>query len=134
MVWGIIAIASLRFHAAVEKQQDQLFSEIFAWRAWCFPAPSVWLLICSIFLLVCCIHTGIKPLVCQKINFHAEQPTNRGNRARLDSQLQPFSNTCSRCLSSLRSALLISSLPRARYAGRTRLTFKLSDEHLVKRR
>lgn len=63
IVWTVISISSWRFHEAIKAQGDPLFTEIFAWQAWGYPVPTVWLLINSLLLFICCIYAGLYPLV-----------------------------------------------------------------------
>lgn len=70
IVWIVVSITSLRFHAALKKQKDMLFTEVFAWRCWWWPMPAIWLLAVSILLFICCIYSGLYPLVSpQEIHF-----------------------------------------------------------------
>ncbi|KUJ18772.1 uncharacterized protein LY89DRAFT_774915 [Mollisia scopiformis] len=67
-VWIIISITSFRFRAALKKQKDPLFKEVFAFRTCAWPLPTIWLLTCSVFLLVCCIYSGLYPLGSDKVS------------------------------------------------------------------
>lgn len=68
IVWIVVAVTSLRFHAALKKQQDKLFTEVFAWRCWWWPVPAIWLLAVSILLFICCFYSGLYPLVSPQEN------------------------------------------------------------------
>ncbi|CAG8296771.1 unnamed protein product [Penicillium salamii] len=59
--WIIISFVNWRFHRALEAQNDPLFTEVNAWKSSLWPLAPAWLMINSIFLLVCCIFLGIKP-------------------------------------------------------------------------
>lgn len=62
-MWIIISITNWRFHQALEAQNDPLFTEVYAWRAWKWPVPPVHLMLVSGLLLACCLAISIKPLV-----------------------------------------------------------------------
>ncbi|CAG8180173.1 unnamed protein product [Penicillium salamii] len=59
--WIIISFVNWRFHRALEAQNDPLFTEVYAWKSSLWPLAPAWLMIISIFLLVCCVFLGIKP-------------------------------------------------------------------------
>ncbi|OMP88776.1 putative amino-acid permease, partial [Diplodia seriata] len=63
IVWGVISLTSWRFRAALKAQGDPLFNELYAWRCWAWPFPTVWLFTCTVLLLVCCIYIGLVPIV-----------------------------------------------------------------------
>lgn len=63
MNWIIIAFTSWRFHQALAAQNDQLFSQVYAWKSVAWPTAPVWLMTISILLLACCIGAGIGDLV-----------------------------------------------------------------------
>ncbi|KAJ5129995.1 uncharacterized protein N7515_006034 [Penicillium bovifimosum] len=58
--WIIMSFVNWRFHGALEAQHDPLFTEIYAWRSSCWPLAPAWLTLISVFLLVCCILSGIE--------------------------------------------------------------------------
>ncbi|KAM0428953.1 hypothetical protein ACHAPT_006756 [Fusarium lateritium] len=60
--WIIIAFTNWRFHCALKAQNDKLFSETYAWRSSAWPLGPGWLMTVSVFLLVCCIYSGIDPV------------------------------------------------------------------------
>ncbi|KAF5024686.1 hypothetical protein F66182_3256 [Fusarium sp. NRRL 66182] len=60
--WIIISFTNYRFHAALRAQNDKLFSETYAWRSSAWPLAPAWLMLISLFLLVCCIYLGIDPV------------------------------------------------------------------------
>ncbi|KEF57301.1 uncharacterized protein A1O9_05218 [Exophiala aquamarina CBS 119918] len=62
IVWIVVAVTSLRFHAALKKQNDMLFTEVLAWRCWWWPVPAIWLLAVSTLLFICCLYSGLYPL------------------------------------------------------------------------
>ncbi|CAG8256110.1 unnamed protein product [Penicillium salamii] len=59
--WIIISFVNWRFHRALEAQNDPLFTEVYAWKSSLWPLAPAWLMVISLFLLVCCIFLGIKP-------------------------------------------------------------------------
>lgn len=64
MVWIVICISSYRFRAALKAQDDQYFSEPYAWKMWAYPfTPLYTLTICAL-LLISCIYSGLYSLVC----------------------------------------------------------------------
>ncbi|KAF7558224.1 hypothetical protein G7Z17_g167 [Cylindrodendrum hubeiense] len=62
MNWIIIAFTSWRFHQALVAQNDQLFSQVYAWKSVAWPVAPIWLMSVSILLLACCIGAGIGDL------------------------------------------------------------------------
>lgn len=61
--WIIISFVNWRFHRALKAQNDQLFTEVYAWRSSCWPLAPAWLMLISVFLLVCCVFLGVEPPV-----------------------------------------------------------------------
>jgi amino acid transporter len=61
--WIIIAFTNWRFHCALKAQNDPLFTEIYAWKSSLWPLAPAWLMLISVFLLVCCLVAGIDPIV-----------------------------------------------------------------------
>ncbi|KAF5001027.1 hypothetical protein FGRMN_1312 [Fusarium graminum] len=59
--WIVISFTNWRFHCALKAQNDQLFSETYAWRSNAWPLAPAWLMLISIMLLVCCVYSGIDP-------------------------------------------------------------------------
>ncbi|KAJ5773732.1 hypothetical protein N7457_008628 [Penicillium paradoxum] len=59
--WIIISFVNWRFHRALKAQNDPLFTEVYAWRSSCWPLAPAWLMLISVFLLVCCVFLGIEP-------------------------------------------------------------------------
>ncbi|KAJ5467918.1 hypothetical protein N7475_005670 [Penicillium sp. IBT 31633x] len=59
--WIIIAFVNWRFHCVLKAQKDPLFTEVYAWRSSCWPLAPAWLMLISVFLLVCCVYLGVKP-------------------------------------------------------------------------
>ncbi|OJJ01691.1 hypothetical protein ASPVEDRAFT_129724 [Aspergillus versicolor CBS 583.65] len=57
--WLIISVTSLRFHAAIKAQKDDLFSEPYAWKLQSYPLPPIALMILSLFLIGCSLTAGI---------------------------------------------------------------------------
>ncbi|KAE8454311.1 hypothetical protein EG329_005236 [Mollisiaceae sp. DMI_Dod_QoI] len=62
IVWFVICITSWRFRAALKAQNDQLFTEVYAYRTWAWPIPPIWLFSGSTVLLVSCIYLGLYPI------------------------------------------------------------------------
>ncbi|KAL4893149.1 amino acid permease/ SLC12A domain-containing protein [Aspergillus ambiguus] len=59
--WAIIAVTSLRFHAAIRAQKSPVFVQIYAWRSKWWPlAPTISLLV-STMLLVSVLYAAIDP-------------------------------------------------------------------------
>lgn len=67
--WIIISITNWRFHLALKAQNDQLFSEVYAWKSTLWPLAPAWLMLISLLLLVCCIYAGAQPTV----SFHSRR-------------------------------------------------------------
>lgn len=61
--WIIISFTNWRFHCALKAQNDKLFSETYAWKSDAWPLAPAWLMLISVMLLVCCIYSGINPVV-----------------------------------------------------------------------
>lgn len=61
--WIIISFTNWRFHCALKAQNDKLFSEVYAWKSNAWPLGPGWLMLISLLLLVCCIYSGIEPVV-----------------------------------------------------------------------
>ncbi|KAF3006960.1 hypothetical protein E8E14_004184 [Neopestalotiopsis sp. 37M] len=59
--WIIISFTNWRFHCALKSQSDTLFTEIYAWKSSLWPLAPSWLMLISVFLLVCCIFCGVVP-------------------------------------------------------------------------
>lgn len=62
MVWVVVAITSFRFRAALKAQNDQLFSEPYAWPCSLWPFPPIWLLICCSLYTACSFYLGLYPI------------------------------------------------------------------------
>lgn len=62
IVWFVICITSWRFRTALKAQNDQLFTEVYAYRTWAWPIPAIWLFAGSTVLLVSCIYIGLYPI------------------------------------------------------------------------
>ncbi|KAJ5771069.1 uncharacterized protein N7511_003120 [Penicillium nucicola] len=59
--WMIISFVNWKFHRAIKAQNDPLFTEIYAWRSSFWPLAPAWLMLISLFLLVCCVYLGVRP-------------------------------------------------------------------------
>ncbi|OQD89901.1 hypothetical protein PENANT_c002G07102 [Penicillium antarcticum] len=59
--WIIISYVNWKFHRALKAQKDPLFTELYAWRSSLWPLAPAWLMLISLFLLVCCVFLGVKP-------------------------------------------------------------------------
>jgi len=62
IVWFVICVTSWRFRAALKAQNDQLFTEVYAYRCMWWPFPPIYLFTCSTLLLICCIYIGLYPI------------------------------------------------------------------------
>ncbi|ETI21011.1 hypothetical protein G647_07354 [Cladophialophora carrionii CBS 160.54] len=60
--WIIISFTNWRFHCALKAQNDPLFTEVYAWKSSLWPLAPAWLMLISLFLLVCCLAAGINPI------------------------------------------------------------------------
>lgn len=63
MVWVVIAVTSFRYRAALQAQNDPLFTEVYAWKCSLWPLPPIWLLICCGLYTSCAIYLGLYPIV-----------------------------------------------------------------------
>ncbi|KAJ6022824.1 uncharacterized protein N7446_013176 [Penicillium canescens] len=59
--WIIISFVNWKFHRALKAQNDALFTEVYAWKSSLWPLAPAWLMLISLFLLVCCVFLGVKP-------------------------------------------------------------------------
>ncbi|KAF9891224.1 hypothetical protein FE257_004788 [Aspergillus nanangensis] len=60
--WAVIALASMRFRAAVTAQKLPILDEPYAWKSKLYPLCPLISLTVSIFLLACCLAAAIQPL------------------------------------------------------------------------
>ncbi|GME52870.1 amino acid permease [Neofusicoccum parvum] len=62
IVWMVICLTSWRFRAALKAQNDPLFRDLYAYQCWAWPLPTIWLSVCCVLLLICCIYVGLIPI------------------------------------------------------------------------
>ncbi|RDW76926.1 hypothetical protein BP6252_04979 [Coleophoma cylindrospora] len=60
--WFIIAFTNWRFHQVLEAQNDNLFSQLYAWKSTKWPLAPCWLVIVSTVIFAGCWAAGIKPI------------------------------------------------------------------------
>lgn len=63
MVWVFVAITSFRFRAALQAQNDPLFTQVYAWKCALWPLPPIWLLACCSLYMACSLYLALYPIV-----------------------------------------------------------------------
>ncbi|KZF26119.1 AAT family amino acid transporter, variant [Xylona heveae TC161] len=59
--WIVISISSWQFRRALKAQNDNLFSQPYAWKSSLWPLAPTWLFVISLLLIACCFIAGINP-------------------------------------------------------------------------